>query len=301
MLLMAVKGNTSARLFGNAVAGVKDVKSKSRVVISRMASARIRQTGLLASAAAVEGRRVKMTASTGKRQVRGRGVSIYASVHSTGKAATISMPGPRKAVLTAAQRGRVPPDDSTPPLMARRTSARPAVLLSGGFNRQRQWPASDADAPRRWKHDHFDGPRVVGSSVFVRNLPHGVVTAEHLASLFNAVGQVASVKVDNGPLPTATVDFVRQDTALEAEKRFHGQWVQGSQLKVSAKSKVNQHDAVGDEDSWKRDLRLGASTRRRISMDDGVSSLGRRVKGRGSVAFTSRQPLDMVSPLDRLA
>jgi len=265
-----------------------------------VASARIRQSGL-ASAAVVEGRRAKLSASTGKRQVRGRGINIYASVHSTGKAAATPLPSSRKAVLTAAQGGRVlPDDDNVFAMTAKRAAARPAIL--GGFNRQRQWPASDADAPRRWKHDHFDGPRVVGSSVFVQNLPHGVVTAEHLASLFNAVGQVASVKVDNGPLPTATVDFVRQDTALEAEKRFHGQWVQGSQLKVSAKSKANQHEPLGDEDSWKkRDLRTGTTLRRRISMDDGVSSLGRRVKGRGSVAFTSRQPPDMVSPLDRLA
>lgn len=146
----------------------------------------------------------------------------------------------------------------------------------------------------RWQHDHFDGPKTVGSSVFVRNLPHGMATAEHLAAIFAEAGQVASVQVDPGPLPTASVGFLRQDAALEAERRFHGRWLQGSQLKVSVKENSTNQGDGGDEDFWRRELK-SMPKRPRRAFDAGVGStledyddgLRRRVKGRGTVAFGS--------------
>lgn len=149
---------------------------------------------------------------------------------------------------------------------------------------------SPADAPPRWEHDQFQGPRTVGSAVFVRNLPPGLAAPSQLAGVFAAVGQVASVQVDSGPLPTATIGFVRQDSANEAERRFHGRRLQGVQMKVSVKELSSTGERADDEDFWRQELKAMSKRPRRVTLDsagghDDMHPPRKRVKGRGAVAF----------------
>lgn len=114
---------------------------------------------------------------------------------------------------------------------------------------------------RRWSHDHFDGPPPVGSSVFVRNLPNGVSESQ-LVDMFTEIGEILAVRVDWGPLPTATVDFVRQDSANLASKTFHGRLLNGElasergrrRLKVSVKDQVCHTTGDDDNEFWRREL-----------------------------------------------
>jgi RNA recognition motif-containing protein len=107
----------------------------------------------------------------------------------------------------------------------------------------------------------------VGSSVFVRNLPKGA-TENQVAALFACIGELVDVQVDNGPLPTATVGFVRQDAAFKASQRFHGHWLQGEQLKVSLNvtGAISSAGPEEDDEFWRREL-LEMSIRRKQPED----------------------------------
>merc|ERR1719482_258239 len=120
---------------------------------------------------------------------------------------------------------------------------------------------------RKWSHDQYTGPPPVGSSVFVRNLPKGA-TENQVAALFACIGELVDVQVDNGPLPTATVGFVRQDAAFKASQRFHGHWLQGEQLKVSLNvtGAISSAGPEEDDEFWRREL-LEMSIRRKQSED----------------------------------
>lgn len=105
-----------------------------------------------------------------------------------------------------------------------------------------------------WRHDMYAGPTPVGSQVFVRNLPQGC-TVQQLRGLFGSAGiQVGAVQIDAGPLPTATVNFLRQDQAADAADRLHGTWVQGAQLKVCVKETQSVGNS-GDDDFWRKELK----------------------------------------------
>jgi len=208
-------------------------------------------------------------------------------------------------LLRRAPEGRLYDDE---PLAARTVSVR-----GSGLARLAR-PSPEELAPTReprWQHDQFDGPKTIGSAVFVRNLPPGFATAAQLAGVFAAAGQVASVQVDAGPLPTATIGFVRQDAALEAERRFHGRLVQGSQMKVSVKENSSLNVNGDDEDFWRQELKDMAKRPRQAAFEGagavrdarreelrplrggGVRDARRedlqpptkRVKGRGAVTF----------------
>jgi len=103
--------------------------------------------------------------------------------------------------------------------------------------------------------------------VFVRNLPKGA-TENQVAALFACIGELVDVQVDNGPLPTATVGFVRQDAAFKASQRFHGHWLQGEQLKVSLNvtGAISSAGPEEDDEFWRREL-LEMSIRRKQSED----------------------------------
>jgi len=108
------------------------------------------------------------------------------------------------------------------------------------------------------------------------------------------------VQVDTGPITTATVGFVRRDAASKAENRFHGQWFQGSQLKVSVKGGQSSRGlGVDDEEFWRRELRdmqlqsrslperkMAAAGGRPTSVGT-PASRGRQVRGRGPCVFNS--------------
>lgn len=121
-----------------------------------------------------------------------------------------------------------------------------------GYDGYSRWDY-DPNEPR-WTHDQFQGPQTTGSSIFVRNLPAGVA-AKQLGDLFSTVGQVASIQVEGGPLPTATIGYVRQDVAPQAVREYHGRSLMGHVLKVSAVSNSGNSADPGDEDFWRQELR----------------------------------------------
>ncbi|CAE7538328.1 unnamed protein product [Symbiodinium natans] len=97
-----------------------------------------------------------------------------------------------------------------------------------GFPRYSQYDWDEPD----WEHDQFEGPQTVGSAIFVRNLPPGV-EGQQLKHLFEEAGQIANIQVDQGPLPTATIGYVRQGVAFDAAEMFHGRWLLGQELKAA--------------------------------------------------------------------
>jgi len=120
-----------------------------------------------------------------------------------------------------------------------------------GFARYTQYDWDEPD----WEHDQFEGPQTIGSAVFVRNLPAGL-QGNQLKHLFEEAGQIANIQVENGPLPTATVGYVRQDVAFDAAELFHGRWLLGQELKVTVKA-VETATSSGpeDDDFWRQELR----------------------------------------------
>merc|ERR1711879_841277 len=92
------------------------------------------------------------------------------------------------------------------------------------FQRWQRFQRPDPGKEAEWHHDQYTGPQPVGSVVFVRNLPAGS-SAAMVHGMFARTGEVVSVQMDDGPLPTATVGFVRQDTAFVAADCFHGHWM----------------------------------------------------------------------------
>mmetsp|Transcript_69236 Transcript_69236/g.122477 ORF Transcript_69236/g.122477 Transcript_69236/m.122477 type:complete len:340 (-) Transcript_69236:45-1064(-) len=158
-----------------------------------------------------------------------------------------------------------------------------------GFPRYSQYDWDEPD----WEHDQFEGPQTVGSAIFVRNLPSGL-QGHQLKHLFEEAGQIANIQVDNGPLPSATVGYVRQDVAFDAAELFHGRWLQGQELKVTVKAVESAASGAADDDFWRQELRqmkqqgrmMGNQSRMLMDYDDdwdydpwgGVGSWG---KGKG--------------------
>jgi len=270
--MAAAKQNTAARLFSNAMNSVKEV-NQPKVTLQAA-------SGGLGARAHEGGRGLKQLAADVPRQgggtVRGRGTAVF-------------KPTVRQVEIKA-------PD---------------APAASGPVRRQRgvrrSAPYETFNHPleeMQWDHDQYTGPQPVGSAVFVRSLPKGS-TANQVGALFSSAGQVVSVKIDTGPLPTATVGFVRQDAAFAAEKRFHGHWFQGEQLKVSVKDLSSQNVAADDDDFWRRELRDMPKRQRQptpapeldFSDDEPVEPVKRQRRGRGNfVAHDDRR----VSIFDRL-
>jgi len=250
----------------------------------------------------------------GGRQVRGRGPLAFDPTAARTRAPVSEHWQAERGLATARSKaveaeGR--PYAPASPIMGAAGPARRARGLrrAGAFGEQDGAPpmrsvGKGSATSARWQHDQFDGPKTVGSAVFVRNLPQDVATAEHLAGVFAAAGQVASVQVDAGPLPTATIGFVRQDAALEAERRFHGRWMQGSQMKVSVKENSSLLVNGGDEDFWRQELKAMPKRPRQAAFGTGgrLDDLAprKRVKGRGTVAFVAHDQR-RVSIFDRLS
>lgn len=265
--LLGGKAIASSRLFGNAVAGAS-------------AGSRPRESTLPRNVASL--RKMGMVAKTvQKAKVRGRGNFKFSLIR------------PRKAPVLLPTEILARTDEGPRP-----HPLEPLTNDELAYTPPRQ---RGMQAQRRWQHDQFDGPPTVGSAVFVRGLPSRA-TAQQVGGLFSSAGQVASVQVDSGPITTATVGFVRRDTASEAERRFHGQWFQGSQLKVSAKGGQSSRGlGIDDEEFWRRELRdmqlqsrsLPERTTAPVSRDSGrpvsgaPASRGRQVRGRGPCVFNS--------------
>ncbi|CAE7241350.1 AL1 [Symbiodinium pilosum] len=121
-----------------------------------------------------------------------------------------------------------------------------------GFPRYSQYDWDEPD----WEHDQFEGPQTVGSAIFVRNLPPGV-EGHQLKHLFEEAGQIANIQVDQGPLPTATIGYVRQGVAFDAAEMFHGRWLLGQELKVTVKAgdMMSTPARKVDDDFWRDELR----------------------------------------------
>lgn len=131
-----------------------------------------------------------------------------------------------------------------------------------GFPRYSQW---DRDEPN-WEHDQFEGPMTVGSAIFVRNLPPGV-EGWQLKPLFEEAGQIANIQVDNGPIPTATIAFVRQGVAADAVELFQGRWLRGYELKITIKKAESSGARTSDEEFWREELREMRQSGRMIGND----------------------------------
>ncbi|CAK0797991.1 unnamed protein product, partial [Prorocentrum cordatum] len=150
--------------------------------------------------------------------VRGRGSSMYdpAVARHLPPAPEPGVGGP---VRRARESRRATPYAAAPPEPA---AAKRQQRPRGG--------AASAAAAWRGQPGQFDGLDSSGPAVFVRNLPQGA-TERQLREIFSEAGLVAAVEVDAGPMCTATVRFLRQAAAFEAERRFHGRWLLGAQLK----------------------------------------------------------------------
>lgn len=120
-----------------------------------------------------------------------------------------------------------------------------------GFPRYSQYDWDEPD----WEHDQFEGPQTVGSAIFVRNLPPGV-EGQQLKHLFEEAGQIANIQVDQGPLPTATIGYVRQGVGFDAAELFHGRYLLGYELKVTAKAAEAPESRKVDDDFWRQELRI---------------------------------------------
>lgn len=157
----------------------------------------------------------------------------------------------------------------------------PAVLKHAAPNADGDLARHRPSEEKRWNHDQYTGPQPVGSSIFIRNLPYGA-TSNQVANLFAHLGEIVSVQVDRGPLRTATVDFIKQDTASAAAERFHGHCLQGEKLKVSAKTTDAGPGANLEEDNdfWRKELQemhdSKAPTRGDNSLRDELAEMRKR-------------------------
>lgn len=215
----AARPDATSRLFGSAITGVKKPQPK---LASRASSSK---------ASDAPARVVKNGGKTeGTNGIRGRGTVSFSS-------------SPKKA--------------SVP--VRRQKIIRRAVHYNGEdsdafAHLQQQLPRPDPHKEADWHHDQYTGPLPIGSSVFVRSLPKGA-SEVMVEALFSRIGEVVSVQMDSGPCPTATVGFVRQDTAFTAVDRFHGYWLQGEQLKVSVIETSTTHLASPEDDEfWRQEL-----------------------------------------------
>lgn len=153
----------------------------------------------------------------------------------------------------------------------------PSSNISNRRGRTHHSPHVKSSDDATWSHDMFEGDAAAnpGSEVFVRNLPSSV-TKQQLVRLFNAAGDVVSVKIDPGPLTTARVSFLKKNSAADAAKRFHGHKMQGSTIKVSeyqsseSLSKQNQifDDDIMTDTRRPRRSAAGPTTGRSVLMSD---------------------------------
>jgi len=212
--------DTTSRLFGSAMAGVKKPQPK---LVPRASGS---QAAPDATARAKNG-----SASQGNNGARGRGAAVFS-------------PTPTKASGPVRQQKT----------LRRATHYREDADATA--QRYMQFPRPDPHKEAEWHHDQYTGPLPIGSSVFVRSLPKGA-SEPMVSALFSRIGEVVSVQMDDGPLPTATIGFVRQDTAFTAAERFHGYLLQGEQLKVSVReaSKMTTSRSLEDDDFWRQELR----------------------------------------------
>ena len=90
------------------------------------------------------------------------------------------------------------------------------------------------------------------TEIFVRNLPPGV-SGEHLKHLFEEPGEISEIQVDQGPLPTCTVGYVRQGVSAEAAELFHGRYLLGHELKVTVKQLEAPEARKVDDDFWRHE------------------------------------------------
>ncbi|CAJ1327574.1 unnamed protein product [Effrenium voratum] len=128
-----------------------------------------------------------------------------------------------------------------------------AVEVDTDYNGFPRFSQYDWDEPD-WEHDQFDGPQTVGSAIFVRNLPPGV-EGHQLKHLFEEAGQIANIQVDQGPLPTATIGYLRQGVGHDAVQMFHGRYLLGYELKVTPKAADMPAARKVDDDFWRQELR----------------------------------------------
>eukprot|EP01066_Platyproteum_vivax_P009203 Platyproteum_vivax@DN4032_c0_g1_i1.p1 len=93
---------------------------------------------------------------------------------------------------------------------------------------------SERMVSEKWRHDRYEGggSGAAGSEVFVRNLPEQI-TQMHIQRLFKRAGDVIAVKVDNGPLSTAKVSFLKKNQAQDAVRMLHGHKLMGHAIKVA--------------------------------------------------------------------
>lgn len=135
--------------------------------------------------------------------------------------------------------------DEYGPVRPRRSSLRPLSAVPY----QHSKTSSTAE---EWQHDLFDGhvANHPGSEVFVRSLPSGI-TKEQLERLFGKVGVVVALKLDQGPLPTAKVSFLKKHSAADAVKMYSGYKLHGSVVKVCIYEKPSSAQPnVTDDESF---------------------------------------------------
>mmetsp|Transcript_11344 Transcript_11344/g.25202 ORF Transcript_11344/g.25202 Transcript_11344/m.25202 type:complete len:224 (+) Transcript_11344:76-747(+) len=121
--------------------------------------------------------------------------------------------------------------------------------------------ARKGSADDRWGHDKFQGgTEVIGSEVFVRNLPKEVTSAQ-LHGLFARTGfRVTEIKIDRGPITTATVGFQRRDAAPMMAERCHGHIMGGAPIKVSVVENTATRCDLDDDEPWKNFRRRAGGT-----------------------------------------
>lgn len=144
--------------------------------------------------------------------------------------------------------------------------------------RQSKLSTSSSSNDAKWTHDMYDGniSSNPGSVAFVRNLPASV-TKQQLSKLFGGAGEIASIKIDPGPLTTARIGYVKKASAMEATKRFHGQKILNRPIKVSeynsldAKDQERKMSKMGKEDEdfyTEKPFALQFPTKRSVLISD---------------------------------
>lgn len=66
-------------------------------------------------------------------------------------------------------------------------------------------------------------------------------------------GEISEIQVDQGPLPTATVGYMRQGVSSEAAELFHGRYLLGHELKVTVKALEAPEARKVDDDFWRHE------------------------------------------------
>lgn len=275
MAAKTAPGGLSSRLFGSAVRGMKDKPERAATKVSKT------ETKTAPEAMAVEEKKAKETSAeavkdtpapkatttaTSSGGARGRGPRIFGGGSfggssealdggSVGRFSGDDFGGPNPRASAFARAFDVEESDWKPlrgDRRGRRLGPYDAEEESLDYNGFPRYARFDSNEPE-WEHDCFDGPQSIGSAIFVRNLPPGI-EAHQLTHLFEEAGPVSNIQVDSGPLPTATIGYVRQDVALHASELFNGRWLRGHELKVTVKHVEINGKGSSDDDFWKKEL-----------------------------------------------